>query len=174
MDTQYEKMLGMINGQSVTGYEMSRLTDQEKQQINNAIEVLFIGETQLNWIAGGTLGDAWTKALDSTREKIFSIQGKNPAVLYARYATFEHRKRWHTNIVMSHEAHNILNCPNDKKKAWTDDAETKILNAIEILQNIIARFESGTPRDATQPVIEKTQQNIKTIGERENVHEREY
>ena len=73
MDSSLDKTLALINGQSPSDYEMTQLTDADRAQIENAIDVLFSGLSLRNWLSGGTLGDAWTAALDKLRDIVFSI-----------------------------------------------------------------------------------------------------
>ncbi len=174
MDAQFDKMISMLSGMTSEEFLNKQLSDSEKQQIETAIDLMFNGLSQRNWINGGTLSEAWLAALDTVRDTVFAFMQNNPATRYARNATFDHRKKWRSMAITSLEGTRTLNCPPEKKTAWIEDANTKIQNGYEILQQIIIRFESGTARVPQQQNIIQRAQNIKTMDEREHVHEREY
>lgn len=174
MNSEFDKTMAMLSGQSIDCFMQNQLTSQDKSQIDNAIEMLFTGLSLNKWLAGGTLGDAWTNALDTLRDAIFAIPYNNPATKYAQAETFRHRQRWHIKIVESRDANEMIKCPDDQRATWQQDANEKIQNSMEILRKKIMEFESGTPR-ATN-TMQNTQrvfahENVHQIGERE--HERE-
>ena len=171
MSIDFDKTIAMLNGQSIDSFMDSQLTNQDKSQIDNAIETLFSGLSLKNWLDGGTLGNAWTVALDAVRDIIFAVQQKNPATLYAQSATFRHRAKWQSQIIASRTAQEFIRCPDDQRNAWYENANIKIQNSIEILRQKFTAFESGTPRKPITNVHQHTNQNMNTIGERE--HERE-
>ena len=173
MDSQFEKMVSMLSGINTKEYMNNQLSDLEKKQIESAIDLMFNGMAQRNWINGGTLSDAWLNALDTVRETVFTFTQTNAATQYARNATFNHRKIWRSTAIASLEGNRTLNCPPEKREAWINDANTKIQNAYEILEKIIVNFGTNNQHAAQQQVIFKPV-NFKTIDERENVHERKY
>ena len=99
MDMDFEKTLAMLGGQSPNEFTKSRLQDADRQQIDDAIEILFSGLALQKWLRGGILRDAWESALDVVRATIFEIQINNPATSYAREAVFFHRRKWHVDNV---------------------------------------------------------------------------
>ena len=174
MSMDFEKTLAMLSGQSVDAFMQSQLTEQDKAQIDNAIETLFSGLSLKNWLDGGTLGNAWTNALDTVRDVVFAFPYNNPATKYAQSAVFIHRQKWHIQIVASRDVQETIKCPADQRNSWYQNANTKVQNSIEILRKKIMEFESGTPRTGNN--VQNTQQvfthdNVRQIGERE--HERE-
>jgi hypothetical protein len=175
MSIDFEKTMAILNGQSVESFMKSQLTEQDKTQIDNAIDVLFSGLSLRNWLGGVKLRDAWTSALDTLRDAIFAVSYNNPATLYARQSVFYHRNRWQSQIIASHEANNIIQCPDNERDTWQQSAETKIQNGLEILRQKFLEFESGTPRATVTQKTEilRTPENTRTIGERENERERE-
>ncbi len=179
MDMEFEKTLAILGGQSADAFIKSQLSDTDKAQIDSAIDLMFSGLSLHNWLAGGTLGNAWSGALDTVREYVFSFMENNPATNYARTATFAHRRKWHVQIVSSIHANDTIRCPSDKFSAWQDDANAKIQDGAEMLRAKIAEF-------ASKPAVRRLPQTInpivrdaiksRTIGEREHEHEhvREY
>ena len=170
MSMDFEKTMAMLSGQSVDTFMLNQLTDQDKAQINNAIDTLFSGLSLKNWLDGGTLGNAWKNALDTLRDVVFAFPYNNPATKYAQSAVFIHRQKWHSQIVASRDAQETIKCPTNQRDAWYQDANIKIQNSVEILRQKISDFESDTPRTGnTQRVF--AHENVRQIGERE--HERE-
>lgn len=179
MDSDLDKVLALVGGQSPSEYEMAQLKDTDKAQIENAIDVLFSGLSLRNWLSGGTLGDAWTVALDKLRDIVFSISVDNVASKYARAITFKHRTKWLNKINLTLHVNEKIQCSDIQRPTWQADAETKIKNGLEILQRKIAEYSTATPRKpATQdmtPVFkhvfkEKTSHSI----QRDYEHTREY
>lgn len=179
MDSGLDKALALINGQSPTEYENAQMTDADKAQIDNALEVLFSGLSLRNWLSGGTLGDAWTSALDTLRDMVFSIPEVNVASSYARAATFRHRTKWLNKINLTLHVNKKIQCTESERPSWLSDANTKIENGLEILRRKISEFSSGAPRKATTPdftpVFKQVfqEKSAHTI-EHENEHVREY
>ena len=171
MNMDFEQTIAMLNGQSIDNFMVSQLTTQDKAQIDNAIDTLFSGLSLKNWLDGGTLGNAWTVALDAVRDIIFATQHKNPATLYAQSATFRHRAKWQSQIIASRNAQEFIRCPDDQRNSWYENANTKIQNSIEILRQKFIAFESSTPRKPTTNAHQHNNQNMNMIGEHE--HERE-
>ena len=175
MSMDFEKTMAILNGQSVESFMKSQLTEQDKAQIDNAIDVLFSGLSLRNWLGGVKLREAWADALDTLRDAIFAVSYNNPATLYARQSVFYHRNRWQSQIIASHEANNIIQCPDNERDTWQQSAETKIQNGLEILRQKFLEFESDTPRTAVtkKAAVVRTPENVRTIGEHENERERE-
>lgn len=151
MDSSLDKTLALINGQSPSDYEMTQLTDADRAQIENAIDVLFSGLSLRNWLSGGTLGDAWTAALDKLRDIVFSISVDNVASKYARAITFKHRAKWLNKINLTLHVNEKIQCSDLQRPAWQADAETKIKNGLEILQRKIAEYSTTAPRKPATP-----------------------
>lgn len=151
MDSGLDKTLALINGQSPSDYEMTQLTDADKAQIENAIDVLFSGLSLRNWLSGGTLGDAWSAALDKLRDMVFSIPIDNVASKYARAITFKHRAKWLNKINLTLHVNEKIQCSDLQRPVWQADAETKIRNGLEILQRKIAEYSTATPRKPATP-----------------------
>ena len=179
MDSGLDKVLALINGQSPTEYENAQMTDADRAQIDNALEVLFSGLSLRNWLSGGTLGDAWTGALDTLRDMVFSISEVNVASRYARAATFKRRAKWLNKINLTLHVNRKIQCTESERPSWLADANAKIENGIEILRRKISEFSSGTLHKPTTPDFtpvfkqvfqEKTAHAI----ERENEHIRKY
>ncbi|MBR5625884.1 MAG: hypothetical protein IKW67_03845 [Alphaproteobacteria bacterium] len=172
MDKDFEKISALLNGEQIDSYYKNQLTDADKAQIDNAIETLFSGLSLDNWLKGEKLMDAWKAALDTIREMIFSIRLQNPAVLYARQAVFEHRKKWHIKIVYSPHGHETINCSPEKHEQYQENANEKIQNGMEMLRKKFLEFESGTPKQQPEKKqIHKTT-NLQMVMTRENEHER--
>lgn len=179
MDTDLDKALALINGQTPSEYEVAQMTDADKAQINNAIEVLFSGLSLKKWLAGGTLGDAWTVALDELRNMVFAIPVDNIASRYARAEVFKHRAKWQNKINLTLHVNKKLDCTDVQRPAWLADAEIKIQNGYEVLYRKIMEFQTGASHKPATPDLtpvfkqvykEKSSHNI----EREYEHIREY
>ncbi len=175
MSLDFDKTMAILNGQTVENFMKSQLTEQDKTQIDNAIDVLFSGLSLRNWLDDIKLREAWAKALDTLRDAIFAVPFNNPATLYARQSVFYHRKRWESQIIASHNANNLIQCPDNERATWAESADTKIQNGMEILRQKFLEFESGTARKNTaQQNTLNVQEIIRTIGEHEHEHVREH
>lgn len=174
MSMEFDKTMAIISGQSVESFMKSQLTEQDKTQIDNAIDVLFSGLSLQNWLGGVKLCEAWTSALDTLRDSIFAVSYNNPATLYARQSVFYHRNRWKSQIIASHNANNTIQCPDSERDAWQKSAEAKIQNGIEILRQKFSEFESDAPRKSNvQQNNIQTPEIVRTIGEHERERVRE-
>lgn len=177
MDKDFEKTLALLGGKTAETFSQEQLSDTDKAQIDAAIDMMFSGLSLHNWLAGGTLGQAWSGALDSVREFVFSFTESNPVTNYARVATYAHRRKWHVQIVSSLHASDKINCPPEKFAAWQEEANAKIQDGVELLRSKIANFQScATPCNSAHTFTPMMRETIlsRTIGERENVHEREH
>jgi hypothetical protein len=174
MDADLDKTLALINGQSPSEYENTQLSESDKAQIDNAIEVLFSGLSLKRWLSDITLGDAWTAALDDLRNMIFAISVDNVASRYARVSIFKHRARWLNKINLTLHVNKKIQCPVEKRSTWLADAETKIQNGYEILYRKIMEFSSATPRKpATPDLVPVFKQVFQEKSSRNIEHERE-
>ncbi|MBP3397350.1 MAG: hypothetical protein J6K82_00275 [Alphaproteobacteria bacterium] len=173
MSQNIEKIMAMLGGVSSAEYTRSCLTDQDRTQINNAIEVLFSGISLRNWLGGDTLGVAWTRALDTVRDFVFSFSDVNPAVTHARQATFDHRRKWQTKIVMSPDADERIQCSDAQRPGLAADADAKIQNGVAILRAKISDFSvPNSPR--TNACTTHQMANARMVYERTHEHEREH
>ena len=174
MENDFDKISAMLNGEQLDSYYKNQLSATDKTQIDNAIETLFSGLSLDNWLKGGKLMDAWKESLDVVRDTIFSVVTKNPAVLYAHQAVFDHRKKWHVKIIYSPHGNEIINCTPDKRNEWQENANQKIQTGLNILHKKFSEFETSTTNKKSESEIQKIQdtQKIKMFLERENEHER--
>ncbi|MBE6457950.1 MAG: hypothetical protein E7011_04060 [Alphaproteobacteria bacterium] len=175
MDIEFEKTLAMLSGQSAAEFDACQLTDADKQIIDNAIGVLYSGLSLLKWLDGGTLGAAWLAAMDALRDAIFSIPVNNMATNYVRYATFEHIRKMKIKMTSVAHTNEYINCPPEKRAAWTEDANTKIQNGMDIIRRKIMDWAPGTPQTPVSPSPAPQFREIfnsRTL-ERERQHERE-
>ena len=176
MESDFDKISAMLNGEQLDSYYKSQLSATDKTQIDNAIEILFSGLSLDKWLNGGKLMDAWKESLDVVRDTIFGVITKNPAVLYAHQAAFDHRKKWHVKIIYSPHGNETINCTPDKRNEWQENANQKIQTGLNMLRKKFSEFESGTVRKPKEsPVPQQTIEMTKilTIGEREHERVRE-
>ena len=61
MSLDFDKTIAILNGQTVEHFMKSQLTEQDKTQIDNAIDVLFSGLSLRNWLDDIKLREAWAK-----------------------------------------------------------------------------------------------------------------
>ena len=171
MDFEFEKTLAMLSGQSAQDFDALQISEDDKTIINNAIEVLFTGICLQQWLTGVQLGQAWNKSFDILRDTIFAIPVENLMTKYVRWATFEHIRK--TKIKMTSVAHTneYIKCPDEKRNAWNEDAETKIQNGMEIIRRKIMEFAPGSARYTETPSL--TPQFREIFNSRELQHERE-
>ncbi|MBQ8256253.1 MAG: hypothetical protein IJY99_04830 [Alphaproteobacteria bacterium] len=177
MALEFEKTMAILSGQTVDSFLSHQLTERDKTQIRNAIDLLFSGLSLRNWLAGGVLRDAWQNALDTLRDMIFEIPQNNPATTFMRNAVFEHRAKWHIQIIASRNADDLIKCPIEEYEQWLNNANTKINEATRILRQKVIDFDSGTPIHPVQTPETRNTSKMHTRGEyereREHVRERE-
>lgn len=169
MDTDFEKTLAMLSGQSAQEFDSLQVSDADKTIINNAIEVLFTGISLQQWLGGVQLGEAWNKSFDVIRDMVFSIPVQNLMTKYVQVATFEHIRKIKIKMTSTAHTNEYIKCPNDKRGAWNADAESKIQNGLEIIRRKIMEFSPGaTPKNATPGL---TPQFHEMFNSRTNEHE---
>ena len=145
MDINFEKTLAMLNGESVDGMEIATLCELDRIQITNALELIFQGLSLRNWLAGGVLRDAWQNALDQLREMIFSISNVNAVTIFARQVAFDMRTTWTEKMRTAPRTNMLIQCPDDQRADWLNNAEIKIQNGTDLLMQKINNFTTGTP-----------------------------
>lgn len=145
MDINFEKTLAMLNGESVDGMEIATLSELDRIQITNALELIFQGLSLRNWLAGGVLRDAWQNALDQLREMIFSISNVNAITIFARQVAFDMRTTWTEKMRTAPRTNMLIQCPDDQRADWLNNAEIKIKNGTDLLMQKINNFTTGTP-----------------------------
>ncbi len=145
MDINFEKTLAMLNGESVDGMEIATLCELDRIQITNALELIFQGLSLRNWLAGGVLRDAWQNALDQLREMIFSISNVNAVTIFARQVAFDMRTTWTEKMRTAPRTNMLIQCPDDQRADWLNNAEIKIKNGTDLLMQKINNFTTGTP-----------------------------
>ena len=171
--TDFDKTMAILSGQSVENFLDRQLTERDKTQIRNAIELLFSGLSLRNWLDGGVLRDAWESALDTLRDMIFEIPHNNAATTFMRAATFEHRAKWRSQIVASRNANDAIKCPPEQYEQWQSNAEIKIKEGAEILRRKVLDFESGTPRTTSVQHQAYNMGHTHTTNERKQEYVRE-
>lgn len=65
MDMDFEKTLAILNGESVEDIEVAQLTELDRLQVSNAVDLIFQGLSLQNWLGGGVLRDAVAKCVGS-------------------------------------------------------------------------------------------------------------
>ena len=153
MDLDFEKTMAMLNGESADNIELAQLTELDRVQITNALDLIFQGLSLRNWLAGGVLRDAWQNALDQLREYVFSISTNNAATLCARQVTFEMRTTWTEKMRTAPRTNMLIQCPDDKRDEWSNNAEFKIQHGVDLLMQKINGFATGTPHAPKMPAI---------------------
>ena len=173
MDTDFEKTLAMLSGQSAHEFDSLQVSDADKTIINNAIEVLFTGISLQQWLGGVQLGVAWTKSFDILRDIVFAIPIENLATKYVRFATFEHIRKMKIKMTATAHTNEYIKCPPEKRDAWNADAESKIQNGLEIIRRKIMEFSPGGARKAATPSMTPRFQEIFNSRDYERERERE-
>ena len=180
MDINFEKTMAMLNGESVTGLEIATLSELDRIQITNALDLIFQGLSLRNWLMGGVLRDAWQNALDQLREMVFSITNVNPITIFARQTAFEMRTTWQNKMTKSGYTNMPIQCPENQRAEWANNAETKIQNGAELLMQKINNFTSGTPNAPRGTVAPRPTPEFQQVfdsrirDERQKVREREF
>jgi len=178
MDMDFEKAMAMLDGKTPDEFTKSQLSDIDKQQIDNAIELIFSGLSLQTWLNGGILRDAWNHALDTVRDMVFAINVNNAATNYAREAVFFHRRKWHVKVMYAPHATKTISCPTDKRAEWEKSARDKIQNGTDILRHKITEFETTdiaqrNTKNAMQNISWQDMQLIMDTREHEHEHVRE-
>lgn len=140
----------MISGGDITKNSISMISEQDKAQIQNALESIFKGISTQTWIDGGTLSDAWNTALDKLREMMFCFPITNQMVSYLHIATFEHRKKWQNNIPGIE--YRLNKCPqmtNSELCEIIKKSTEQINQGIEIIKQKINNFDSSNNTNKT-------------------------
>ena len=152
MDMDFEKTLAILNGESVDNLELNQITEIDRIQVTNALELIFQGLSLRNWLAGGILRDAWQNALDQLREWVFSIQTINPITVFARSVTFEMRTTWTEKMRTAPRTNMLIQCTDEQRIEWSNNADVKIQNGTELLMKKINGYITGTPNEAKQTI----------------------
>lgn len=176
MNQDFEKTLALLAGEDISVMEINKLSEVDRTQISNAIDLIFQGLSLQNWLAGGTLSEAWNTALDQLREYVFSIPVQNPATKFAHRATFDLRMTWQEKMRTAPHTNMPIQCPADQRADWQENAERKIQNGVDLLAHVIKNFAPGTPKQPPKQTITQTltnEQIKQKYMERENQRVRE-
>jgi hypothetical protein len=146
MNSELEKNLAMISGKTADEIAANQLSDIDRAQMSNALDTLFSGLTMLNWLNGGGLGDAWSVSLDQLRKMVYGITDVNPAVVFLRQLTADHRLKWQKTIASGVNFNEHINCSANNRKEYVDHANAQIEEGVSILRQKISEFNSGEAR----------------------------
>ncbi|MCQ2574778.1 MAG: hypothetical protein MJ156_01575 [Alphaproteobacteria bacterium] len=142
MDLDLEKAMAMLDGQNVEKFSAKLVTQQDKDAINEALELIFSGMSLQEWLENVVLMDAWHTALDKMQISILSLYDQPGTITeYLRYAVFEYKKRILKRLDCSIHSGEYINCPSDKKSEWGKQATNKISSGLNILKNIVEGFK---------------------------------
>ncbi|MDL2295214.1 hypothetical protein LJC18_00120 [Lachnospiraceae bacterium OttesenSCG-928-E19] len=166
MDKNFEKMMALIDGKNRNDFDLNQVSNNDKKQLEHALENLFSGLTLLNWLDGGQLIGAWRKSLEQMRAMIFEITDVNPVVVFLRHAVFNPSAKWVNIMNTSNSSNEIINCSPTEYNQWQDKANEQINASIEIIRQKILNFVAGQPMVKSEEI--KTNQMIR---ERENERE---
>lgn len=174
MNNELEKRLAMISGKSPDEYDVQLLSDIDRQQITDAIEMLFSGLTLSSWLTGGTLGKAWRDGYNYIRDFVYKMPSDNSVVVYLKQITVSYLSRWDFMIVSSNNFNDLIKCPDDQKEEWNARANWQINEGQNIILTKIAKFKAGgvAPKQpvANQKVVESL---AREMMEKERVNQRE-
>lgn len=176
MDMDFEKTLAILNGESVEDIEVAQLTELDRLQVSNAVDLIFQGLSLQNWLGGGVLRDAWQNALDQLRDMVFSIEVINPVTLYARNVTFEMRTMWTEKMRTAPHTNMAIQCNDAQRADWADSAKFKIQTGTNLLMKKINDFNAGTSNTVKNTVsghVPTFQQMFDSRMEQENQRVRE-
>lgn len=174
MDLDFEKTIAMLNGESVENIELEQLTELDRIQITNALDLIFQGLSLQNWLAGGTLRDAWQNALDQLREYVFSISITNSATLFARQVTFEMRTTWTEKMRTAPHTNTPIQCTDEQRVTWANNAEVKIQNGVDLLMRKIKGFVTGTPHAQKKTILTQNAPTFQQIFDSRQYDERQH
>ena len=113
-------------------------------------------------------------AMDALRDAIFAIPVSNTVTNYVRYATFEHIRKMKIKMTSVAHTNEHIKCPPEKRAAWTEDANTKIQNGMDIIRRKIMDFvPGGNVHRAATPSMTPVFREILNTKTMERQHERE-
>ncbi|MBO4746322.1 MAG: hypothetical protein J5613_04625 [Alphaproteobacteria bacterium] len=138
MNSDVSKLMAMVCGQNRNDFDMNSIPLEIRNQIDNALESVFIGKSTLLWLNGGKLIDAWNIALNDLRDTMFAIPNTSPVVIYLRMAVFNHRAKWNAKMMHSDERNTVACINTDvEKQEVIDNANAMITVGMKTIQDII-------------------------------------
>ena len=166
MNIEFERSMAMLSGQSNAKFDLNRLSDGDRAEINHALDMLMEGLSLQNWLTGGTLRCAWGNTIEQVRIFVAKFTEINPAVRYVRDTSHEKCQKMDMMRTTSVDGDRHINCPVDERDNWTAMAAQKIQYGTTTIARKIKEFVSGTPR-ATTPQVRAPQMQISRERERE-------
>lgn len=171
MNSDVSKLMAMVCGQNRNDFDMNSIPLEIRNQIDNALESVFIGNSTLLWINGGKLIDAWNTALNDLRDSMFAIPNTAPIVIYLRMAVFNHRAKWNAKMAQSNEINSVACINTDaERQEIIDNANAMVAVGMKTIQDVI---NAPTGTQHTQYTQKNNEQNMAHQNVRAHDHERE-
>ena len=170
MNSDASKIIAMVCGQNRNDFDVDSISPTDRNQIDNALDSVFVGKSTLIWLRGGKLVDAWNTALTDLRDEMFAIPNTNPAVTYLRMAVFNHRTKWNLKMMQSNERNSVAFMGTDfEKQEIIDNANAMIKAGYKTIKQII---NASTGSQHIQPSAKQLEQTMAYQNER--VRDREH
>ena len=171
MNSDITKLMSMVSGQNRGDFDINSIPLEIRNQIDNALETIFIGKSTKVWMNGGKLVDAWNTALNDLRDSMFAIPNTSPIVMYLRLAVFNHRAKWNVKMLQSDERNSVACVSNEKEKnEIVDNANAMIATGTKAIQECL---NSPVGTQYTPQPTKSLENNMVYQNERARGRERE-
>jgi len=164
--------LAMVAGQDMNKFYNAQVSEDDKQMLRYALENIFQGSSVALWIAGGTLGNAWNKALDNMRDEFFTTSRRDIVTVFLQHAVFEHRSKWTDKIRTNDnraQTFNMMGLNKFDTERMLRQAETQKQNGYDIIKQVFLKYDGGFRPAPKSPQTNEqiiTRERVNTRDER--------
>lgn len=151
MNNTFEQYMAVIAGGNIAKNQEKQLSAAEKKQISESYFKMFCGLAFVNWIQGGTLGQAWFKALEQVKSFISAKNANNPAAMYMKQIFAAHNTRWSKLIMTSPNKDSQASVSPEQRAEWIARATRDTNAGLNSLNQILAQYRVAEPNMAQKP-----------------------
>lgn len=140
MNTEFDRYMYIIAGGTDKKAPQQTLDKNDQNNIAKAYFQLFNNLCAVNWLRGGSLGQAWYTTLNQIKQFIAAKNPKNPSVMYMRQIFAAHNTKMSQMMMTGqHRDDEIIATPQQRQE-WNMRVAPNVTNAMNAINAIIAKY----------------------------------
>lgn len=140
MNNEFNNYMQLISGQEPQTSNKNQIDAADCEQIVAAFLQMFNSLAAAHWMHGNTLGAAWYKALQQTKQFIMSKNPDNPVIMYMRQVFAAHRANISRQMMTSPHRDDVIKSAPEKIRQWNTQVATDTTSALNTLNAITAKY----------------------------------
>lgn len=169
MNNEFNNYMQLISGQEPQTSNKNQIDAADCEQIVAAFLQMFNSLAAAHWMRGNTLGAAWYKALQQTKQFIMSKNPDNPVIMYLRQVFAAHRANISRQMMTSPHRDDVIKSVPEKIHQWNTQIATNTTSALNTINTITAKYNirnkgqhntTITPPDVLRATVQKIMQTL--------------